>query len=123
MKVFFPCAAALLALAFLTSCGEPKAKTDQPLKYNQGGMSFQFPGNWKVTDVTQDASVHFLFVESPGDATLIIQLFSEVFPVPEAGPRPTRFRFFRAPAAGLSVLKSIVYLPRTGASSSRTRQI
>lgn len=46
--------------------------------YSKDGISFSYPGNWTVSkDATEagDTEYRYLFVESPGDAILIIQRY------------------------------------------------
>ena len=60
----------------LVGCGERSVKIDNPRAYNNAGLEFEYPRNWKVTEDVQQEELRYLFVESPGDALLIIQIFS-----------------------------------------------
>ena len=51
-------------------------RIDNPRAYNNAGLEFEYPRNWKVTEDVQQEELRYLFVESPGDALLIIQIFS-----------------------------------------------
>jgi len=66
---------AVVLLLLLSSCGERTARIDKPESYNSGGLQFEYPGNWKVTDDTDQDEIRQITVESPGDAIVIIQLF------------------------------------------------
>lgn len=73
----------IICIAFLVfvsplfvGCGERSAETDNPRAYNNTGLTFEYPRNWKVTEDSQQESIRNLFVESPGNALLIIQIYS-----------------------------------------------
>ena len=72
------------ALVLVSGC-EKSAITDQPKLYSKTGLEFQYPMNWKVTEDAEQADRRYLFVETPGDAILIIMLYSarEAPPVQE----------------------------------------
>ena len=73
----FSCIFYLMAILLLcTGCGEEGARTDQPRTYSQAGLSFEYPENWAVTKDETQEGLRYLFVESPGDAILIIQLYN-----------------------------------------------
>ncbi len=66
----------VISLLLLVGCGERSAKTDNPRSYNKAGIAFEYPGNWEVTEDEQLAGLRYLFVETPGDAIVIIQIYS-----------------------------------------------
>jgi hypothetical protein len=61
---------------WLVGCGERSAEIDNPRAYNNAGLEFEYPRNWKVTEDIQQGELRYLFVESPGNALLIIQIVS-----------------------------------------------
>lgn len=61
-------------LFVLVGC-EPAADVSSPQKYTKDGLAFAYPGNWKITEDSTDDGVRTLFVESPGDAIFIVQVF------------------------------------------------
>jgi len=75
--VSFTTLAALVVLAAgltLASCGGKKADTAHPITYRKDGLSFQMPGNWRVTEDASEEGIRYLFVEEPGDAIVVVQL-------------------------------------------------
>ena len=69
----------LAALAILVAGCERAPDIDQPNSYDKGGIAFSFPGNWSVSeDVTEPGELEYrhIFVESPGNAIVIIQRYS-----------------------------------------------
>lgn len=60
---------ALMALG--TSC-ERVADVSSPLSYAKEGISFLYPGNWKIEDDENLEGTKFLSVESPGDALFLV---------------------------------------------------
>lgn len=67
---------ALLSLVvMLSGCGEPAADVALPEKHHRDGISFQHPGNWKITEATVVEGFHHVMVETPGDALVIVQVF------------------------------------------------
>ena len=65
----------LLLLCF-AGC-ERKANVSSPSHYEKNGVKFSYPGNWEVTEDSGGAGFRSLFVESPGDAILIAQIYSK----------------------------------------------
>ena len=43
--------------------------------YDKDGIHFQHPGNWKVTADSQRDGLRYLFLETPGQATVAIQIY------------------------------------------------
>lgn len=69
----------LAAFAVLLSGCERPPDIDRPNFFDKDGIAFSFPGNWSVSeDVTEPGELEcrYLFVESPGDAIVIIQRFT-----------------------------------------------
>jgi len=67
----------LLSLSCLFfSCGEQEADITGAKNYAKGQISFQYPGNWKVTNEIGAGEFHNLFVETPGEGIVIIQVYS-----------------------------------------------
>jgi hypothetical protein len=65
----------LLILALLAYAGcERVATVKTPKIYEKDGIHFRHPGNWRVTSDFQRDSVRFLFLETPGHATVTIQI-------------------------------------------------
>lgn len=67
--------AVLLSLLMLLGCGEKKADTTHPVLYSKDGVSFNMPGNWQVTEDEQEEDIRYLFIETPGDALMVIHVF------------------------------------------------
>ena len=60
---------------------ETAALVDSPKSYNKGGVTFNYPGNWTVTeDGLAEESVRYLVLETAGDNSVSIQ----VYPATEA---------------------------------------
>jgi len=51
------------------------ATVKTPKIYDKDGIHFKHPGNWKVTADSQRDGVRFLFLETPGQATVAIQIY------------------------------------------------
>lgn len=66
----------VLSLAFPT-LAEPSPALKNPQLYNQKGLSFSHPGNWKVTEDSADEGIRTIFVEDEGDAIYAIQIFEK----------------------------------------------
>ena len=67
----------LLILALIAHFGcERVATVKSPKTYHKDGIHFQHPGNWKVTSDSRRDGVRYLFVETPGQATTAIQIYS-----------------------------------------------
>jgi len=82
-------------LVLFAGCGEPEANVSRPNTHLSGGITFDYPKNWKVTEDSVSPEVHYLFVESPGDALVIFQSF----PADEADALSTFSRAFSKMAA------------------------
>ena len=67
--------APVVVLLTAWGCGERAANVQEPLDYRKAGLSFQYPGNWKVTQDMKALGTHHLTVDSPGNAIMIIHIF------------------------------------------------
>lgn len=65
----------LSLVVMLSGCGEPAADVAVSKKHDKDGISFQHPGNWKITETTVEEGVRHVMVETPGDALVIVQVF------------------------------------------------
>lgn len=63
-----------LALISIVSC-EKNADISKPINYSKDGISFAHPGNWKVTEDAHQDDVRFMFIETPGNAIVMIQIY------------------------------------------------
>jgi hypothetical protein len=64
----------ILALLWHAAC-EKVATVRTPKNYDKEGIHFRHPGNWKVTADSERQGMRFLFVETPGAATVAIQIY------------------------------------------------
>ena len=67
--------AAPLFLGLFAGCGEPQADLSTPKIHQSGGISFEYPKNWRITEDSVTPEIHYLFVETPGDALVILQSY------------------------------------------------
>ena len=74
-RLFVPLIA-LSAASCVDLAGEPAADTKN-IEYRKDGLAFSHPANWKVTEDNPEIGARYLFVESPGDALVMIFLFSD----------------------------------------------
>ena len=66
----------LIILALLAQAGcERVATVKTPKTYEKDGIHFKHAGNWRVTSDFQRDGVRFLFLETPGEATVTIQIY------------------------------------------------
>lgn len=65
----------LVLLIFISACSEKQADMKNQLKYEKDGLSFSYPANWEVTEDIENENVRFIFVESPGDAIIKIEVY------------------------------------------------
>ena len=66
----------LIILALLAHPGcERVATVKTPKIYDKDGIHFKYPGNWKVTADSQRDGVRSLSIETPGHATVAIQIY------------------------------------------------
>lgn len=64
----------IIFILFVSGCYD-KADVSSPSGYRRGNITFLYPGNWEVTQDAGRNDFRYLFVESPGDAIMIIQLY------------------------------------------------
>lgn len=85
----------LLLPGLFAGCGEPQADISTPRTHRSGAITFDYPGNWKISDELVTPEIHSLFVETPGDAIVIFQSY----PTEEAEDLPTFTKAFSSSAA------------------------
>ncbi len=66
----FPTALILITALLLAGCFERSPDLESPKIYNSEQITFQYPGNWKVS---MDSGIGHLTLETPGDAIVIVQ--------------------------------------------------
>ena len=64
----------LFLLLTLTAC-ERKPDLESPKYYEEHGINFKYPGNWNISDDAKNGDVHYLIVNSTGDAVFMIHTF------------------------------------------------
>ncbi len=109
---------AIIALALLglfTGCGEPQPQLSAPKTYRSGTITFDYPKNWKITEDLVNPAIHYLFVETPGDALVILQSF----PLDEAEGLAAFTKAYSESAAtempvGKMVQSTFTDMPETG---------
>ena len=60
---------------------EATAQVDSPEKYHRGGVAFDYPGNWTVTEdggQVSEGDIRYLFLETAGDNFVSIQVYLAV---------------------------------------------
>lgn len=58
----------------LTAC-EQYADIASPQVYDSSNIRFSYPDNWQVTEDASKQGFRYIFIESPGDAIFIIQIY------------------------------------------------
>jgi hypothetical protein len=53
---------------------EETADITSPATYNKGGISFSYPGNWEIFEDKGYGDIHYVLIESPGNAIFSIQI-------------------------------------------------
>lgn len=66
---------ALTLLGLLGGCGEPHADLSKPKTHQSGAITFDYPKNWRITEESVGPEIHYLIVETPGDAIVILQSY------------------------------------------------
>lgn len=66
---------ALVVFLLLSAC-EQQAELGQPSEYDKNGVKFSLPGNWEVTEDSEEEASRYIFVETPGDAIILIELYA-----------------------------------------------
>lgn len=54
---------------------ERKADVSSPARYEKQSIAFLYPGNWTITEDVDQDTFRYLFIESPGDAIMIIHIY------------------------------------------------
>lgn len=65
----------LLCILIIIAACEQNADTSKPLNYAKDTISFAYPENWTVTEDKQEDDVRYLFIETPGDAIVLVQIY------------------------------------------------
>jgi len=65
----------LLLSTLFAGCGEPQADLSTPKTHKSGAITFDYPKNWEITVDSVTPEIHYLFVETPGDALVILQSY------------------------------------------------
>ena len=82
-------------LGLFTGCGEPKADLSKSKMHRSGAITFKYPTNWRISEESVAPEIHYLFIETPGDAVVIFQSF----PTAEADDLPAFSKAFSNSAA------------------------
>ena len=78
---FFKLLGVISLVLILASC-EKKADISAPNIYDEQGITFSYPGNWKISSNASNSDVRYIILESPGDAIFIIQIYSRETALP-----------------------------------------
>ena len=62
-------------LLLLAACSEPPADLSETKTHESGNIAFEYPGNWRVTEDSNTQGILNLFVETPGNALVILQSY------------------------------------------------
>jgi hypothetical protein len=65
----------LSLLGMLAGCGEPQADLSKPKTHRSAAITFKYPASWKVSDELVTPEIHHLFIETPGNAVVILQSY------------------------------------------------
>jgi hypothetical protein len=71
---------ALALLGLFAGCGEPQVDLSTTKTHRSGAITFDYPKNWEISDDSLTPEIHYLFVETPGDALVVFQSY----PIDEA---------------------------------------
>jgi hypothetical protein len=71
LRLFF----AIPLFFLLSGCGEPPADVTASKTYRSGGITFDYPKNWKIDEGSVSPEVHFVILGSPGNAVVILQSY------------------------------------------------
>ena len=63
-----------IALCLVSAC-EREADLDNLAEYSNGDMKFTMPGNWAVTEDVEEDGFRYLFIETSGDAIVVITAY------------------------------------------------
>jgi hypothetical protein len=64
----------IILICFLFGC-EKAADISSPAIYKKRSIHFSYPKNWKITEDAEQKDTRYIFIESPGDAIFIIQIY------------------------------------------------
>lgn len=60
----------------LVGCSEKQADIEKQNQYEKDELSFSYPGNWDVTEDSVTDGWRIIFIESPGDALMSIEVYA-----------------------------------------------
>ena len=63
----------LIIIQYYRLNNERTADITSPTTYNKEGLSFSYPGNWKIIEDKGQGDIRCIFIESPGNAVFVIQ--------------------------------------------------
>lgn len=66
--------ALIFLLALLSGC-DNTPDIANPLSYSKDGITFSYPGNWRVSDSGGTESTRYVIAEGPGDILFIAQIY------------------------------------------------
>ena len=66
----------LSCLFWIIGCGEPEPDISSPQTHTSGSITFNYPKNWNITQDSVMPGIQNLFIETPGDALVILQVYS-----------------------------------------------
>jgi len=72
---YFTALAFFSLVAFFSGCGEPKADISSPKSHRSGDLVFSYPKNWKIDEDMKLEGFQTIFIETPGEAIVILQSF------------------------------------------------
>jgi hypothetical protein len=67
----------LLVMTFAISACEQGADLENTKFYSKSELSFNYPGNWSVSEDSVVDDVRFIFIESPGAGMMKIEIYNE----------------------------------------------
>lgn len=65
----------LTIIITLASCTEHQADIENVKQYENNGITFEYPGNWEVSEDIEESGFRYLFVEAPREAILKIEIY------------------------------------------------
>lgn len=66
----------LCCLFGIIGCGEPEPDISSSQPHTSGSITFSYPKNWNITQDSVMPGIQNLFIETPGDALVILQVYS-----------------------------------------------
>jgi hypothetical protein len=109
-----PLLCCVVAAVLAMGCGEESGQSGVPQHYSEGGLNFDYPGNWAITRDTVAESIHHVTINSPGNAIISIYLFPE-----EAAPGIEEF----AHALSSSITDDDLMMGSLGESTFSTMEL